>query len=180
MKICVRCKAEKNENGFYSDNRMPGKFRAKCKSCMREIQKIDDSRPERKLAHKLYHNEDRGRNARRKYEMTEKGKVARSAINKRYRSCPKKRAKCTALFAKYRFAKVKATPEWLTKGDFELMDMKYELASYLTIETGIRWTVDHIVPLQGDNVCGLHVPWNLRVIPSSENSGKSNQVLSPR
>ena len=66
-----------------------------------------------------------------------------------------------------------ATPKWAS---FELMNLVYKQAKHLTVTTGIQHDVDHIVPLKGRTVCGLHCEANLRAIPHEENLAKSNSV----
>ena len=67
------------------------------------------------------------------------------------------------------------TPKWLTKDHKEQIDKIYKEMRELNNNEGYRaFHVDHIIPLQGSNVSGLHVPWNLQILTSSENSSKNN------
>jgi hypothetical protein len=79
--------------------------------------------------------------------------------------------------AKRKAAKLQRTPSWLTDIDFERISNEYRLAALLTKLTKSSWHVDHIIPLQGKMVSGLHVPGNLRVLPAKENISKSNKFL---
>jgi 5-methylcytosine-specific restriction endonuclease McrA len=71
-----------------------------------------------------------------------------------------------------------ATPKWVTTEQKFAMRALYLQAQELTRITGERYVVDHIVPLINDSVCGLHVPWNLRVITQEENLQKSNKLVA--
>ena len=81
--------------------------------------------------------------------------------------------KACAKSAKRHTAKLKRTPVW--DQDAHLIIAKYQLAAMLTKASGIEHHVDHIIPLQGRKVSGLHVFSNLRVIPGSDNARKSNK-----
>ena len=71
-----------------------------------------------------------------------------------------------------------ATPVWLSESHRTEIAEFYRTRNILTETTGIPHQVDHIVPLRGKNVSGLHVPWNLQVIPAEENIKKSNKHVS--
>jgi 5-methylcytosine-specific restriction endonuclease McrA len=72
-----------------------------------------------------------------------------------------------------------ATPPWLTRKQKTEIRQLYQIAITMTKTTGEQYVVDHIVPLRSSDVCGLHVPWNLRVITQEENLKKSNKLLAP-
>lgn len=69
-------------------------------------------------------------------------------------------------------AKLQRTPKWADKDKIAEF---YEEAKRVTRETGIRHDVDHVVPLRGKHVSGLHVHTNLQVIPHIENVRKRNR-----
>ena len=83
--------------------------------------------------------------------------------------------KRAAYQGKRKAAQLQRTPKWLTESDLRMIEAKYSLAAMLTRETGISHHVDHIIPLQGKKVSGLHVFSNLRVIPGTDNVKKSNR-----
>ena len=80
-----------------------------------------------------------------------------------------------ALTRKNRLSRINRIPKWLSIDDYIEIQRFYNKAYKLTKETGIVHHVDHIVPLRGKNVSGLHVPWNLQVITATENIKKRNK-----
>ena len=88
----------------------------------------------------------------------------------------KNRARYNANNAKREAAKLNATPNWLNSGHKAEIEGLYLYAQIFS-QIGEQLHVDHIVPLQGENVCGLHAPWNLQALPASENLSKSNKLI---
>lgn len=96
--------------------------------------------------------------------------IKRISAKKTWRKENKSRlaAQCRARQA----TKINATPSW---ADLNLIAVEYSLASWCSEVMRIEYHVDHVVPLQGRNVCGLHVHNNLQVIQATENLRKSNR-----
>lgn len=75
--------------------------------------------------------------------------------------------------AKYRAAKMRAVPSW---ADLNKIKEIYKTCEEMNKNSdGIKYVVDHIIPLQGKNVCGLHVEYNLQIIAEHTNLQKSNK-----
>jgi len=80
--------------------------------------------------------------------------------------------KHNAIAAKYRSIKLNAVPLWV---NHDYIDLFYKGAKMEEVRTGRKVHVDHIVPLQGKNVCGLHVEDNLQLLFAKDNITKSNR-----
>ena len=155
------------------------KTKGACVECMKEDWALDNKKRSEKpkseaskAAGKRYYEKNKEAvkaraNARPKSEVTQykrKYKESNPELYKALTSVRKRRHR-------------NATPKWLTAEQKLTIRNLYLQAMQLTKITGERYVVDHIVPLISDEVCGLHVPWNLRVITQEENLKKSNKLL---
>jgi hypothetical protein len=114
-----------------------------------------------KESHRLYYL----KNKEKIKTYTENNKERKKKYHKEYRL--KNNHLINALQAKRRSLKLNATPKFANLNKIKEI--------YKNCPKG--YTVDHIIPLQGNNVCGLHVEWNLQYLTRSENSSKSNKLI---
>jgi hypothetical protein len=85
------------------------------------------------------------------------------------------RSKKNADWAEWFADRLRRTPPW---ADLQMIKKFYEEAAKLTKETGEPWHVDHIIPLRGEIVSGLHLAENLRVIKGIENLKKGAKFMA--
>lgn len=111
--------------------------------------------------------------AARKAKWRQENSKTHNAYNRKWFA--ENKDKRSSYQAKRKATILQRTPSW--DPDAHLIIAKYQLAAMLSKASGIEHHVDHIIPLQGKKVSGLHVFSNLRVIPGSDNVKKSNKFL---
>nr|AMP48322.1 hypothetical protein [uncultured bacterium]AMP48369.1 hypothetical protein [uncultured bacterium] len=155
------------------------KTKGSCVMCMKEDWAMDNERRKEKPK-----SEAAKAAGRRYYEKNREAVIARAAARpsyevRQYKDLHKQKNpeyyKSLTSVRKRRHRN--ATPQWITAEQKLAMRKLYLQAMQLTKLTGEKYVVDHIVPLINDSVCGLHVPWNLRVITQEENLKKANKFL---
>lgn len=205
VKFCNTCKTEKPLDAFNKHKRMRDGLASQCRDCKKitdakyraeNPEKIAKGKAKCYQAKKDYynkkslewaHNNPEARKAivRKSYQNNREAKLEYSA---KYRAENKDKYKVwvkewvernrdldRAKNARRRSAKINALPNWLNEDQKKQIDSVYAHAKECEMLTGDKYHVDHIIPLQGKNVCGLHVPWNLQVLPADINQSKSNK-----
>jgi hypothetical protein len=126
---------------------------------------------------KEHQKEWRQKNKEKIYANNQKWRLANKDKQKEYaKKCRiNNSARVNANVNKRRADKLNRTPKWLTKDDLWLIKEAYELSVLRTKLFGFKWHVDHIIPLKGKTVSGLHVPNNLQVIEGKLNIMKNNK-----
>lgn len=174
-KVCSCCLTSKTLENFSKHKRNNDGYQNNCKSCVSAYKKSYYARNKESIlqTRKHYYDDNKDKVAENVKEYQLKNKCKISDYQAQYRINNK--AKLNALRRKYEMAKTQATPKSLIDEDFVKISEFYKEAELLSSQ-GDKFHVDHIVPIQGKIVCGLHVPWNLRVICSKQNLAKSNKL----
>ena len=183
-KICKKCKEIKYLDQFSKNITNKDGLQDNCKAC----NKVYRERPEVEKRNKKYRASPESRQYQREYnqnpEYRERERKrdmipTRKQTRKKLEQLDRKNnpSKFTARTAKYRAIKLQRTPKWLNSEQLKEIDQFYLLAEELQWLSMELLEVDHIVPLRGKNVSGLHVPWNLQILPKPLNASKSNKLV---
>lgn len=212
-KVCSMCGEWKPTSEFFKSKKAATGLKPRCKTCSSKAGKeynlsergkqlrrdwgksekgklAAQRKSEREKAERLVRREERERLKaealpRLPWHQTEKGKEyakqqqkyyaetgKRKEIQKKYRETHREKLYCDS--STRRALKASATPSW-NNIEKELIQFIYATAKLLTKTIGIKYEIDHIVPLISDKVCGLHCISNLQILPGEVNRRKSNK-----
>ena len=175
MKQCAKCNEVKPLDMFCKNAKRKGGYHYYCKSCHSiSNKKWKDENQEQALATSAAYrkaNKEKCQALTKAWEKANPEKV--KAWRDKYKV--EKSAYLQDKCVKYRAMKKNRIPSWLTEDEKIRIRCYYQVAAMYNREGLDIYHVDHIVPLQGKTVSGLHVPWNLQVIPAKLNWQKSNR-----
>ena len=159
-KVCPLCSEEKCTSDYNKNKSRKDGLQAYCRPCNQLYKRQQRSTSTKAYEKELQYNRLRQREYR--------------ANNPEYLEL--QRAWRAGGKGAYHCALRRARTLQATIGDYEseILQM-YELCQDINKVSPDSYHVDHIVPLAGKNVCGLHVPWNLQILPSDLNQRKSNK-----
>lgn len=160
MKTCISCKSEKTSALFYKDARCRDGLFSSCIDCQ-------------KIRSKRYNQENKGKVKKyaAEYQKTE-------TYKKTLRESKRRNPKLYSLIQADRRLRIKvATPSWINKKQLKEISNLHNLVKSIQWLSDEKLSIDHIVPINGKDVCGLHVPWNLQIIPLSQNVSKGNKLI---
>jgi hypothetical protein len=179
MKICTKCKLTKEPEEFYKDSRARDGRYSKCRKCHNFVSvNWQKRRPEEvKLKSRTWsrNNKNKTRARSTRYRSNPEIRVKQRLWNSKSKKTNTNVV--NAINASRRAKQFKATPPWTTP------DMKKDIQFFYTIRSEMNnpkdWNIDHYYPLDGENCTGLHVAWNLRLLPAKANVSKSNSLPEP-
>lgn len=184
MKTCCTCKEKLSSESFYKNKAARDGLTNKCKACTKEYssqyKRSNKAAVEEygRAYRKDYYSKSRceklaWQKAYRENHLQERREYDRNYNKLRYAT---QKDTYVEKSARRRASKLCATPPWLDETHKRRLQSIYKACRNVTKRTGKAHHVDHIVPLKGQNVCGLHVWWNLRIVPSEMNLSKGNKV----
>lgn len=191
MKKCNRCLDEKEYFEFGNDKTKKDGLSTLCKICKRkkakEIRNTDEYRSKKRIWSKeeYWRKKEIINKKHREYFARNKEKVLLKCKEYYYNNKEKyliwsriNRANNSGKYRKYvadhRARTLKLLPEKVDHA--KILDF-YILADKMTKDTGIKYEVDHIIPLSGKGKKGLHTEDNLQVITLKENRKKGNKTI---
>ena len=172
IKTCTKCLVEKPQESFYKRTSRKSGYSSLCKTCCNEAARL--SRVKRRIVDPEFVKKERLNSQFWIENNKEKHKELTRSWRKKYSKTPKFLAGARISTAKYKAKKLQASPQWLTEKHLLEIENIYRVCAIVTETTQKPHEVDHVVPLQGKTVCGLHVPWNLAIVPASMNRSKNN------